>query len=172
MPATPAPELVTSEWFGVDRPLSLADLRGRVVLIEAFQMLCPACVSHGIPLMAKARATFAEDDLVVIGLHSVFEHHAVMTPAALRAFLHEYRVHVPVAVDAPGDGALPATMAAYDMQGTPTTLLIDRAGNLRHHHFGVVDPLRLGGKIGRLIAEPAPDDVVCTPEGCRIPEDP
>lgn len=40
------------------------------------------------------------------------------------------------------------------MQGTPTLLLIDRAGRLRLQHFGTVDDLRLGAQLGRLLAEP------------------
>gem|GEM_PF-3133559 len=41
-----APELVVSEWLNTDSAPTLANLRGNVVLIEAFQMLCPGCVSH------------------------------------------------------------------------------------------------------------------------------
>lgn len=41
-----AHELEVDTWLNTDTPLTLADLRCRVVLIEAFQMLCPACVSH------------------------------------------------------------------------------------------------------------------------------
>ena len=36
-------------------------------------MLCPACVSHGLPQAARLRETFAPEDLAVIGLHTVFE---------------------------------------------------------------------------------------------------
>src|SRR5690606_20270412 len=39
-----APELQVSRWFNTPAPLSLAALRGRVVVVEAFQMLCPGCV--------------------------------------------------------------------------------------------------------------------------------
>ena len=41
-----APELVVESWFNTREPLTLADLRGRVVLLHAFQMLCPGCVAH------------------------------------------------------------------------------------------------------------------------------
>ena len=44
-----APELAVSRWFNTDENPTLAGLRGEVVVIEAFQMLCPGCVSHGIP---------------------------------------------------------------------------------------------------------------------------
>src|SRR3546814_673233 len=88
---------------------------------------------------------------------SVFDHHAAQgTPEALAAFLHEYRIGFPVAIDAHiGADGLPATMRAYAMQGTPTLLLIDRQGRLRLNHFGHLDDMRLGAAITTLIAEGA-----------------
>jgi len=154
-PLLPAPEWQTSVWLNTPQPLSLAALRGRVVLLHAFQMLCPGCVSHALPQAQRVAASFADAPLVVIGLHTVFEHHAVMGPDALRAFVHEYRIRYPVAVDAPGPNGdpLPLTMRAYDMQGTPTLVLIDALGRLRHQAFGAVDDLALGALIGQLLAE-------------------
>lgn len=107
-----APEIVAAEWVNTDAPLSLGALRGRVVAIEAFQMLCPGCVLHALPQAQRLAQTFAPGNLAVIGLHSVFEHHAAQGPESLRAFLHEWRIRFPVAVDAPGAGPLPQTMAA------------------------------------------------------------
>jgi len=150
----PAPEFVISEWLNAAEPVSLNRLRGRVVIIEAFQMLCPGCVSHGLPQAQRVRETFREADVAVIGLHSVFEHHNAQTPVALAAFLHEYRIDFPVAVDQLGeDRGLPRTMAAYGLQGTPTLVLIDRQGRRRAQHFGHVPDLRLGAEIMALIAE-------------------
>lgn len=149
----PASELQVERWFNTAAPLSLAALRGKVVVIEAFQMLCPGCVSHGLPQVQRVRRIFGEEEVAVLGLHTVFEHHAAMTPVALEAFLHEYRVGFPVGVDMPADdGPIPRTMAAYGMRGTPTLLLIDREGHLRHHHFGQVDDLILGAQIAMLAA--------------------
>ena len=93
-------------------------------------------------------------DVAVIGLHCVFEHHAAMTPVSLRAFLHEYRIRFPVAVDMTGErGPLPQTMEAYALEGTPTLLLIDREGRLRARHFGTVSDLALGAEIMALVLE-------------------
>lgn len=135
--------------------MTLARLRGRVVLLHAFQMLCPGCVLHGIPQAQRVAAAFADAPLTVVGLHTVFEHHDVMGPAALDVFLHEYRVTFPVAVDQPnasGTG-LPATMQAYAMRGTPTVVLIDAEGLVRRHVFGSYTDLQLGHDLGQLIAE-------------------
>jgi thiol-disulfide isomerase/thioredoxin len=150
---SPAPPLDVSEWFNTPAPLSLDALRGKVVVVEAFQMLCPGCVSHGLPQAQKLRKIFPEEHLVVLGLHTVFEHHAAMSPVSLRAFLHEYRIRFPVGVDTAGSSALPRTMEAWGLRGTPSLVLIDRAGNLRARHLGAVHDLQIGAEIATLCAE-------------------
>lgn len=146
-------EITAAEWLNCTTPQTLAALRGRVVAVAAFQMLCPGCVSHGLPQAQRIRQTFRPDDVMVIGLHSVFEHHAAMTPVALRAFLQEYRIAFPVAVDAPGVGPLPRTMAAWGLEGTPSLLLFDHQGQLRAHHFGQVADMAVGAEIMALIRD-------------------
>jgi hypothetical protein len=153
-PPTPL-QLHVSRWFNTPRPIALADLRGKVVAIHAFQMLCPGCVSHGLPQAARLREAFAADDLEVIGLHTVFEHHQAMGPEALAAFLHEYRLPFPVGVDAPdAAGAVPMTMAAWGLRGTPSLVLLDREGQPRFSRFGLIDDLALGAIVGQLIQRP------------------
>ncbi|MEO6031111.1 MAG: TlpA family protein disulfide reductase [Burkholderiaceae bacterium] len=135
-----APELSVSQWLNSAQPITLAGLRGRVVLIHAFQMLCPGCVMHGIPQTRRIAQLLQRDDFVVLGLHSVF--------------VHEFRLEFPIGIDRHEPGSsLPMTMRAYGLQGTPTTLLIDRAGTLRMHEFGAVDDLALGVRIGELLAQ-------------------
>jgi thiol-disulfide isomerase/thioredoxin len=152
----PAPPWHISRWFN-SAPLALSDLRGRVVVAHAFQMLCPACAMHALPQMRRVQQLFAGERLAVIGLHTVFEHHDAQGPLALEAFLHEYRYSFAVGVDAHAEGdPLPRTMRAYAMQGTPTLLLIDAQGRLREQHFGVLDDIALGAAVGRLLAERDP----------------
>ncbi len=149
----PAPPWQVSRWFN-SAPLSLTDLRGRVVVAHAFQMLCPGCAMQALPQMKRVQQMFPAERLSVVGLHTVFEHHEAQGPLALEAFLHEYRYTFPVGVDAYADGdSLPLTMRAYAMQGTPTLILIDAQGRLREQHFGVLDDLALGAALGRLLAE-------------------
>ena len=147
-----APELQVSQWFNSDETLTLSDFQGRVVLIEAFQMLCPGCVIHGIPLAQDVQRHFSSDQVAVIGLHTVFEHHEAMPPVSLKAFLHEYGITFPVAVDKQGAGPLPETMAAYGMRGTPSLVLVDQSGRIATHHFGKVSKLQLGAEIGSPLA--------------------
>jgi len=153
MPNTIAPEMMVAKWFNTDKGITLAGLRGKVVVIEAFQMLCPGCVSHGLPLAQKIHQMFPRDQVAVIGLHTVFEHHAAMTPVSLEAFLYEYRLTFPVGVDQAGRGDMPMTMQAYQMQGTPSMILIDKQGYLRANHFGQVSELQIGAEIATLTGE-------------------
>lgn len=167
------PPWTIAHWLNTPTPIALESLRGRAVLAVAFQMLCPGCVSQGLPQAQRARAMFSENDLAVIGLHTVFEHHEAQgSVAALSAFLHEYRIRFPVGIDAQDSGG-PATMRAYGMRGTPTTLIYDRAGRLRMHEFGHVDDMRLGAAIMAVMGDAALDagpstaqGGVCGPDGC------
>ena len=151
-----APPWHTTQWFNCDAPLNLETLLGKIVALHAFQMLCPGCVSHGIPQTQRIYDTFGSEDIAVVGLHTVFEHHDAMQPVSLKAFLHEYRVTFPVGVDAPAEGdPIPRTMAACELRGTPTLILIDRNGFLRYHAFGQAPDLAVGAAIAQLLAEKA-----------------
>ncbi|QCI67047.1 redoxin domain-containing protein [Phreatobacter stygius] len=161
-----APEWAVSQWFNSPAPLTLGGLRGRVVLIHAFQMLCPSCVAHGTPQAERAHHMFGDTDLAVVGLHTVFEHHAAMAPVSLAAFIHEYRLTFPIGVDAPGErGAIPVTMGRYHMRGTPTTVLVGRDGTIRHHGFGREDDMALGAMIAAALGQAPPVAVAAAGAG-------
>ena len=154
VPRHEAPEIIAESWLNTPTPLLLRELKGRVVALHAFQMLCPGCVAHGIPQATSIERLFAGENVQVIGLHSVFEHHAVMGRPALEAFVHEYRLTFPIAIDLPADdGSIPRTMLAYGLQGTPSLVLIDRAGRIRSIDFGPVDDMRVGAMIGGMLSD-------------------
>jgi peroxiredoxin len=152
----PAPELAVQTWFNTDRPLSLSALRGRVVVLVAFQVLCPNSVTHAIPQARRIHETFEPGDVAVIGLHTTFEHHEAYSLAVLKSFIHEYRLKFPIALDsASAVGPIPHTMDLYNMRGTPSLVLVDRRGLIRKHAFGAADDLRIGAEIGALTQESA-----------------
>ena len=151
---SPAPELVVQTWYNTDRPLLLSGLRNRVVVLAAFQVLCPKSLSSGIPQAQRVFETFAPEDVAVIGLHTTFEHHDAFSPAVLKAFIQEYRLKFPIALDQLSSGSpIPHTMERYKMRGTPSLVLIDKLGLVRKHTFGPVDDLRIGAEIGALTQE-------------------
>src|SRR5271170_4676264 len=111
-----APELSVQTWFNTDRPLHLSALRGRVVVLVAFQVLCPDSIACAIPQARRIHETFEPSDVAVLGLHTTFEHHEAYNSAVLRAFIHEYRLKFPIALDSPNAaGPIPHTMDRYNM---------------------------------------------------------
>ncbi|MEZ8303351.1 hypothetical protein AB6C61_05820 [Vibrio splendidus] len=109
------PELSVQTWLNTQSELSLQALHGKVVALFSFQMLCPGCVQHSLPQANRIHAFFDHEDVAVIGLHTVFEHHDANTEAVLSAFLYENRIVFPVGIDMPStDGSpFPQTMNAY-----------------------------------------------------------
>ncbi|KAB2684372.1 redoxin domain-containing protein [Brucella tritici] len=174
MLAKPAPPLTVSTWLNSDQPLNISDFAGRILIIEAFQMLCPGCVSHGLPQVQRIAQIFPSDKVAVIGLHTVFEHHEAQgTETALSAFAAEYKLKFPIGIDKQVS-RIPVTMTAYEMQGTPTLIVVDQKGVRRFQHFGHVDDLLLGSIIGSLIGErpkavgDTQTSITCGPEGCTV----
>lgn len=149
------PELSTALWFNADANAAptLQNLKGKVVLLGAFQLHCPGSVRHLLPQLARLHAQFASDEVAVIGLHTVFENADKQTSTQLEAFLDENHLEFPVAIDKPNGGPLPETMDAYELQGTPTLLVFDRQGRLRRHYLGQVDDIRIAAEVMAMAIE-------------------
>lgn len=151
-PETP-PEFETSKWFNAETPLKLKELKGKVVVVAAFQQHCAGSLKHGLPQAARLSGAFSEDEVTVIGLNTPFEHHEKQTAQTLEAFIGEHELSFPIALDKANGSGVPKTMAAYEIQGTPTVLIFDRQGRLRRHYLGQVDDLRVGAEIMALAIE-------------------
>lgn len=74
MPAVdaPAPNLQVAEWVQ-GPPSTIEQERGRVILIEVFQVNCPGCFIGGLPEAIQMHMTFKEKPLTVWGLATAFE---------------------------------------------------------------------------------------------------
>jgi len=159
-------DLTVSKWLGTTDDFSLNDLQGRIVLVHAFQMLCPGCVLHGVPQAQKVFEIFKQEKVAVLGLHTVFEHHEAMGEISLKAFLHEFRVKFPVGIDEPTKNSqIPKTMSHFQLQGTPSWLIFDQNGELRANIFGQMQDLILGAEISRLLysTDSEPSSIYKTP---------
>ena len=111
------------------KPLTLAGLRGRVVLLDFWTYSCINCLRTLPHLEAWDRA-YRAAGLTIVGVHSpefAFER----VPDNVRAAVKRLDVRYPVALD--NDFA---TWRAYANQYWPAKYLIDRNGRLRFHHFG------------------------------------
>jgi hypothetical protein len=107
-----------------------------------------------IPQASAIYNLYAKEDVQVIGLHTVYEHHEVMTVDALKVFVSEYKIAFPIAVDKPLEsGLIPNTMASYQMRGTPTLIVLDKESRVRLNYFGRISDMQVGNLIGSLLAE-------------------
>lgn len=116
------------EWLNTSRPLSLAQLRGKVVLIDFWNYGCIECLQN-FPELERLQREYS-DTLVVIGVHSgqVAGENQI---EALRQVIQGYGIHYPVAYD-------PQQRMWYDygVQTWATLILVDPAGALAHMHVG------------------------------------
>jgi len=132
-----APEWVISEWIN-SNGFTLKDLRGKVVIIDFFQLWCPGCNKFSGPLMEKWRQKYSNrQDIQLVGIHTVFEGHSQQTPKQLRQYVKEKNITYPVGIDDyVSSQRMPETMIRYHTRGTPEIVIIDKSGNIRFQHFG------------------------------------
>jgi hypothetical protein len=141
------PELAASTWLNAPEPKPLKSLKGKVVVLTAFQTHCPGSLKHGLPQAERVAQGFMDDEVAVIGLNVAFEEPEAQTADMLEAFCSAQGLSFAVAKDTINGGDIPKTMAAYEIQGTPTTLIFDRQGRLRRHYLGRIDDIRLAAEI-------------------------
>jgi DNA-binding beta-propeller fold protein YncE len=116
-----APELTGGRgWLNTDKPLSLAALKGKVVLLDFWTYGCVNCM-HIIPDLKRLEAKYA-NNLVVIGVHSAKFDNEKETDNIRRIILR-YEIEHPVINDA--DFAI---WNSYNVKAWPTQYLIDPSG--------------------------------------------
>ena len=124
-----APELTNDIWLNVDAPLRLADLRGKVVLVEMWTFGCINC-QNVMPSLKEWHTRYKEQGLVIIGNHyPEFSYEADLDH--LKAALSRFEIAYPVTQDTDG-----ATWRAYKNHYWPALYLIDKQGHIRYVHIG------------------------------------
>lgn len=127
-----APEFVgTERWFNTPggRPLTLKQLRGRVVLVDFWTYSCINCI-RTLPYLKAWDARYRKDGLTIVGVHTPefpFEREASNVEAAIA----EDGIKYPVVQDNEQQ-----TWSAYANQYWPAEYFIDARGNVRYVHFG------------------------------------
>ena len=130
------PPKTADEWVQ-GGPLTLSELRGRVVLVRFFtDPECPYCRATA-PALNELHAEFASSGLVVIGIYTPKPRPRPVDAQAVRAVAALYGFRFPVAIDA-GWGALRRLWLdrVPGAEYTSSSLLIDRDGILRHVQRG------------------------------------
>jgi cytochrome c biogenesis protein CcdA/thiol-disulfide isomerase/thioredoxin len=144
----PAPELTgITDWINTD-PLTLASLRGKVVLVQFWTFACINCI-HVQPYVKAWYDRYAADGFVVIGVHTPelsFEREI----GNVRKAVADDGVRFPVAFD-----PAYATWNAYHNSYWPAFYFIDKQGKIRHTHWGEGDYAGSEQVIRELLAAPA-----------------
>lgn len=150
-----APDLIVAEW--IDQQASkLADLRGRVVLLDFWATWCSPCLVT-IPKLNGLQKKYRERGLVVLGLtdfQGMGEGRA-MSPAEelayLRRFKKRFNVDYGFAVADREDNS-----RNYGVSSLPTAVLIDRRGRVRHFIVGLYEgsDIELAAAVKQLLDEP------------------
>lgn len=124
-----APELTNDIWLNVEKPIHLADLRGKVILLEMWTFGCINC-QHVMPALKEWHSKYKDQGLVIIGNHfPEFSYEADL--ANLKDAIAQNGIEYPVAQD--NDGA---TWRAYKNNYWPALYLIDKQGHIRYVHIG------------------------------------
>ena len=154
-PATPAPEFPSrsaQQWIN-SAPLTLASLKGQVVLLDFWTFECWNCY-RSFPWLNDVEAKFSPQGLKVVGIHTPeFEREKVI--GHIREKVREFGIRYPVMVDSDH-----AYWNAMQNRYWPAFYLIDRQGLLRalfvgETHGGDAQAREVEAQITALLAEPA-----------------
>jgi thiol-disulfide isomerase/thioredoxin len=128
----PAPELTNTSWLNTDRPLRLAELRGRVVLLNFWVFTCGNC-TRTVPSLVAYDQAYRKRGLTIIGIHTpefppyAGEHDKGNLTRALR------RLGISYANAQDNDRR---TWDAYGIRYWPSFVLIDKRGMIRYTGYG------------------------------------
>jgi cytochrome c biogenesis protein CcmG/thiol:disulfide interchange protein DsbE len=126
------------------QPLSLADQRGKVVVLNFWASWChPACYDEA-PALERSWRGYRDRGVVVIGVD------IQDTAEAARKFMSDFSLSFPNVRDLAGKVSVD-----YGVYGVPETFFIDRKGVIRAKHMGVVNDAIFRAEVERLLGEPA-----------------
>jgi thiol-disulfide isomerase/thioredoxin len=131
----PAPELQVAEWVK-GKPVTLAELKGKVVLLDFWGLWCGPC-RRALPGLTELHRKYAGDGLVIIAVHDASQTGASLLEKS-RGLLDLSNLPFRIAVDSPLEGAVASetangtgrTIAAYGITAFPTGLIINKEGQV------------------------------------------
>lgn len=152
---TPAPMLEASRWIN-SQPIQLANLRGKVVLLDFWSMWCSECVV-AFPEWRELQKQYGARGLEIIGVTKLYGRSDIQEGltrdqelTALRNFMTKHQINYPIAIGKMDDVT---NDERFVVASLPTVVLIDRRGNVRHIKHGVGEYRKLEKQIEKLINE-------------------
>ena len=145
--AQAAPEFTGIDTWLNSAPLTMQQLRGKVVLVDFWTYTCINCI-RTLPYVKGWHDKYKDQGLVVVGVHTPEYPHERST-ANVTAALKRFDIRYPVAQD-----NRYATWGAYHNQYWPATYLIDKSGKVVYSHFGEGKYEETEAAIRRLLAQP------------------
>ena len=134
LPGSPAPALDIQKGYGGVK--SLADLKGKVVIVDMFAHWCGPCIAS-FPDMRKLYDDYKDKGLEVVGVTTWYGYYKAERPldkdaeyARMADFMKENNMNWPVVY---GERS---NFENYGVSGIPTVFLIDRSGNVKSLHVG------------------------------------
>jgi thiol-disulfide isomerase/thioredoxin len=124
-----APELTNVNGYINSEPITLADLRGKVVLVDFWTYSCINCI-RTIPYLNAWHEKYADNGLVIVGVHTP-EFEFEKDYNNVKAAVEKFDIKYPVAQDNEK-----ATWEAYENRYWPRKYLIDNEGYIRYDHIG------------------------------------
>ena len=124
-----APELTKITSYINSQPLTIEDLRGKVVLVDFWTYSCINCI-RTIPYLNAWHEKYADDGLVIVGIHTP-EFEFEKDYNNLKAAIKKFDIKYPIAQDNEKD-----TWNAYENLYWPRKYLIDTEGYIRYDHIG------------------------------------
>ena len=118
------PALVTSEIYVNGPPPTLAELKGKIVLIQFWATWCGPCLEE-IPFLVSLRKELPEAEVKFVGVHD-----RAISQVALARFVKEKEMTWPIFVDGIFREAAIATHYRYGIIGIPTLVVLDRTGQV------------------------------------------
>lgn len=116
-----APPMKPVAWVNQQGQVDAPKLEGKILLIDFWGISCGPCVAE-LPEVQEAAKHFTDSDLTIIGWHD-----SSGTVESLKEFATKKGLTYPLAIDARGPG-FGAAFAAYDVNGIPTAIVVDRKG--------------------------------------------
>lgn len=151
----PLPEFTHSgddEWINSE-PLSVASLKGKVVLLDFWTFDCWNCY-RSFPWLNSLHKRFGDDDFVIVSVHSPeFEHEKDHQRVVQKA--QEFQLNHPIMID--NDFSY---WRAVGNRFWPSYYIVDKQGRIRHlaigeTHIGDARAKRVEAMLEKLLAEPS-----------------